>query len=55
MFFICLTVYGGGEESFNMFMDDESIKSDFLGVTNMEKGIYDQDARFFALTTSRRG
>lgn len=39
VFFICQIVYGG-EDSFNMFMDDEA--------TNMEKGIYDQDARFFA-------
>ena len=48
VFFICPTVYGGGEDSFNMSMDDETVKSDFLGATNMEKGIYDQDARFFA-------
>lgn len=48
VFFICPTVYGGGEDSFNMSMDDETTKSDFLGATNMEKGIYDQDARFFA-------
>ena len=31
-----------------MPMDDEDAKSDFLGATNMEKGIYDSDARFFA-------
>lgn len=48
VFFICPTVYGGGADSFNMSMDDETTKSDFLGATNMEKGIYDQDARFFA-------
>ena len=48
VFFICPTVYGGGVDSFNMSMDDEAVKSDFLGATNMEKGIYDQDARFFA-------
>lgn len=48
VFFICPTVYGGGEDSFNMSMDDETTKSDFLGATNMEKGVYDQDARFFA-------
>lgn len=48
VFFICPTVYGGEEDSFNMSMDDEAAKSDFLGATNMEKGIYDQDARFFA-------
>ena len=48
VFFICPTVYGGDEDSFNMPMDDEYAKSDFLGATNMEKGIYDSDARFFA-------
>lgn len=48
VFFICPTVYSGAEDSFNMSMDDEATKSDFLGATNMEKGIYDQDARFFA-------
>lgn len=48
VFFICPTVYGGEEDSFNMSMDDETTKADFLGATNMEKGIYDQDARFFA-------
>ena len=48
VFFICPTVYGGEEDRFNMSMDDEEAKEDFLGATNMEKGIYDQDARFFA-------
>lgn len=48
VFFICPTVYGGDEDSLNMPMDDEDAKSDFLGATNMEKGIYDSDARFFA-------
>lgn len=48
VFFICPTVYSGGEDSYNMDLDDEATKSDFLGATNMEKGIYDQDARFFA-------
>ena len=48
VFFICPTVYGGKEDSFNMRMDDEAAKGDFLGATNMEKGIYDQNARFFA-------
>ena len=48
VFFICPTVYGGQEDSFNMPMDDEAAKASFVGATNMEKGIYDQDARFFA-------
>ena len=48
VFFICPTVYGGGANSFNMPLDDEAAKADFLGATNMEKGIYDEDCRFFA-------
>lgn len=48
VFFICPTVYGGEEDVFNMPLDDEEIKSDFVGATNMEKGIYDEDCRFFA-------
>ena len=48
VFFVCPTVYGGDADSFNMPMDDEAAKSDFLGATNMEKGIYDDEARFFA-------
>lgn len=48
VFFICPTVYGGGEDNFNMSLEDETTKADFLGATNMEKGIYDEDARFFA-------
>ena len=48
VFFICPTVYGGNENSFNMPLDDEASKADFLGATNMEKGIYDEDTRLFA-------
>lgn len=48
IFFICPTVYGGTENSFNMSLDDTETKADFLGATNMEKGIYDDNARFFA-------
>ena len=48
VFFICPTVYGGTEDSFNMSLDDEDSMASFLGATNMEKGIYDQDCRFFA-------
>lgn len=48
VFFICPTVYGGGTDSFNMSLDDEATKGNFLGATNMEKGIYDEDCRFFA-------
>ncbi len=48
VFFICPTVFSGDESSFNMAMDDERTRGYFLGATNMEKGIYDDDARFFA-------
>ena len=48
VFFLCPTVYAGEEDSFNMSMEDESTKRDFLGAVNMEKGIYEEDTRFFA-------
>ena len=48
VFFICPTVYSGEGDSFHMSMGDEAVKSDFLGAVNMEKGIYDQETRFFA-------
>ncbi len=48
VFFVCPTVFGGDENSFNMAIDDEETRKNFLGATNMEKGIYDDDARFFA-------
>ena len=48
VFFVCPTVYGGDEGAENMPLDDEAAKADFLGATNMEKGIYDDDCRFFA-------
>ncbi|MGN0320516.1 MAG: DUF3089 domain-containing protein [Lachnospira sp.] len=48
VFFVCPTVYAGAEDSFNMDMSDEKTKKNFLGAINMEKGIYDEEARFFA-------
>ena len=48
VFFICPTVFGGTDEEKNMAMDDEETKANFLGATNMEKGIYDGECRFFA-------
>ena len=48
VFFVCPTVYGGGEDAYNMPLSDEAAKGDFLGATNMEKGIYDGESRFFA-------
>lgn len=48
VFFVCPTVYSGSDDSYNMALTDEDAKADFLGATNMEKGIYDRDSRFFA-------
>lgn len=55
VFFICPTVYGGTDDSYNMSLDDEDTKASFLGATNMEKGIYDEDTRFFAPYYSQAG
>lgn len=48
LFFICPTVYGGGENCFNLSLDDQDTLKSFLGTTNMEKGIYEDVCRFFA-------
>lgn len=48
VFFICPTVDMGAEGNLNMSMDDETVKNNFVGATNMEKGIYDVDANFYA-------
>lgn len=48
VFFICPTVYGGSESEYSMRLDDTETKTNFLGAINMEKGIYDEDGRFFA-------
>lgn len=48
VFFICPTVYAGQENACNMPLADETVKGDFMGATNMEKGIYDPYGSFFA-------
>lgn len=48
VFFVCPTVFRGDENHANMDLSDEETRRKFLGATNMEKGIYDQEARFFA-------
>lgn len=49
VFFVAPTVYVGGDETqFNMSLENEEDKANFLGAINMEKGLYDADARFFA-------
>jgi len=46
VFFIAPT--SGSDASNNMQMDDEGYKNSFVGATNMEKGIYDTQADFYA-------
>lgn len=48
IFFICPTVFKGDENTYNMSLTDDDTKKKFLGAINMEKGIYDADARVFA-------
>ena len=48
VFFINPTVYLGDEEHLFWSEYDEGTKNAFVGAINMEKGIYDADARFFA-------
>ncbi len=48
VFFVCPTVVGGKPGAYQMALANESARASFLGATNMEKGIYDGSARFFA-------
>lgn len=48
VFFVAPTVYLGTAESHSMDLGDDQTKAQFLGATNMEKGLYDGDANFFA-------
>lgn len=48
VFFLCPTVFLGAENDYNMSLEDTAVKQSFVGAINMEKGIYDEDARFFA-------
>lgn len=48
VFFICPSVYGGSDDACNMSLSDQETKESFFGAINMEKGIYDQNSRFFA-------
>lgn len=48
VFFICPAVFIGDATHFNVELTDEKIKKKFIGAINMEKGIYDENARFFA-------
>lgn len=46
LFLICPTV--DVRDEFNMALDDEKTKANFLGALNMERGIYEDTARLYA-------
>ncbi len=48
VFFVAPTVGFGDKESLNLSLGDEKGRKHLLGAVNMEKGIYDGDARFFS-------
>jgi hypothetical protein len=48
VFFVAPTVYLGTGDSHSMSLGDEETKASFLGATNMEKGLYDRGANFYA-------
>ena len=55
VFFVAPTVYGGSADAPLMSLADEETKAKFLGATNMERGIYDDNCRFFAPYYSQVG
>lgn len=48
VFFIAPSAFGGKEGSYLMDLGNEKGRNNFIGAINMEKGIYDRDARFYA-------
>lgn len=48
LFLICPTVDMGKDGAFNMSLDDEKTKANFLGALNMERGIYEDSATMYA-------
>lgn len=48
VFFVCPTVDMGEDGNFNMSLDNESVKENFVGAINMEKGIFDKEAAIYA-------
>ena len=48
VFFVCPAVAFGNSENLNMDFADKQARANFVGAVNMERGIYDADARFFA-------
>ncbi len=47
LFFICPTVDMGTNGNYNMSLDDEVTKANFVGATRMELGIYDANATVY--------
>ncbi|MFI3227742.1 MAG: DUF3089 domain-containing protein [Clostridia bacterium] len=47
-FFVAPTVYFAQDEVYNMSLDNETVKADFLGASNMERGIYDELCTMYA-------
>lgn len=48
LFLICPTVDMGRNDNFNMSMEDEKTKGNFVGALNMERGIYEESATMYA-------
>ena len=48
VFLIAPSAFGGREGSWLLELSNEKGVSNFIGAINMEKGIYDQDTRFYA-------
>ena len=48
VFFIAPSAFGGKEGSYLMDLGNEKGRNNFIGAINMEKGIYDQNTRFYA-------
>ena len=46
VFFIAPSAFGGGEGSYIMDLTNEKTRGNYIGVINMEKGIYDRNTRF---------
>ncbi len=55
VFFVCPTVYSGTDDACNMDIQDDKVRRSFRGAINMEKGIYDEETRFFAPYYSQVG
>ena len=53
VFFICPTVYSGTDDSFNMDMNDEKVKSDFLEQLTWKRAYMMRTAVFLRLITVR--